>query len=159
MEFCMHFDGGADPNPGKAGAGAVIYKNGEEFKTASVYVGEKETNNTAEYVGLIEGLKLAFSNDITNLVVKGDSQLVIKQMKGEYKVKAENLKILQIKAKLLAEKFENIEFIHIKRELNKRADELATLGRDKDKTESTRTREPEPAPILIGPICRMFDER
>lgn len=126
----MHFDGGADPNPGKAGAGAVIYKNGEEFKSISVYVGEKETNNTAEYVGLIEGLKLAFSNDITNLVVKGDSQLVIKQMKGEYKVKAVNLKILQIKAKQVADKFENIEFIHIKRELNKKADELARLGKD-----------------------------
>ena len=155
MEFCMHFDGGADPNPGKAGAGAVIYKNGEEFKTVSVYVGEKETNNTAEYVGLIEGLKLAINSNIANLVVKGDSQLVIKQMKGEYKVKAENLKILQIKAKLLAEKFENIEFIHIKRELNKRADELATLGRDKDEP----ARAPEPAPTYIGPICHMFDER
>ena len=155
MEFCMHFDGGAIPNPGKAGAGAVIYKNDKEFKTVSVYVGEKETNNTAEYTGLIEGLKLALDNNIKNLVVKGDSQLVIKQMRGEYKVKAENLKILQIKAKLLAEKFENIEFIHVKRELNKRADELATLG--KNKAEPARA--PEPAPTYIGPICHMFDER
>ena len=78
--YKLYFDGGADPNPGKAGAGAVIYEKNEEILSVSIYVGDHETNNVAEYTGLIAGLELALENNICDITVKGDSQLVIKQM-------------------------------------------------------------------------------
>ena len=124
----LYFDGGANPNPGRAGAGAVVYKNNEEILCTSHFVGINQTNNEAEYTGLIKGFELALKNEIYDLNVKGDSQLVIKQMKGEYKVKAENLKILYLKAKELEGKFSNIIYLHVKRDFNKRADQLATTG-------------------------------
>lgn len=124
----LYFDGGANPNPGRAGAGAVVYKNNEEILCTSHFVGINQTNNEAEYTGLIKGFELALKNEIYDLTVKGDSQLVIKQMKGEYKVKAENLKILYLKAKELEGKFSNIIYLHVKRDFNKRADQLATTG-------------------------------
>ena len=130
----LYFDGGAVPNPGVGGAGAVLYKAKTETHAISVFVGENETNNTCEYTGLIKGLELAIENNITDLKIKGDSQLVIKQMKGEYQVKAENLKNLYNKANELASKLNNVEYIHIKREFNKRADELATEGMNKKET-------------------------
>ena len=126
----MYFDGGAEPNPGKAGAGAVIYKDNTEIYCIAVFVGEKETNNTAEYTGLIKGLELALNNNIDSLIVKGDSELIIKQLNKEYKVKAENLKLLFNEAEILIKKFKNIEFKHVKRNLNKRADELSRIARD-----------------------------
>ena len=124
----LYFDGGANPNPGRAGAGAVIYKNNEEILCTSHFVGINQTNNEAEYTGLIKGFELAFKNEIYDLIVKGDSQLVIKQMKGEYKVKAENLKVLYSKAKESECKFNSIIYLHVKRDFNKRADQLATIG-------------------------------
>ena len=128
MMYELYFDGGANPNPGRAGAGAVVYKNNEEILCTSHFVGINQTNNEAEYTGLIKGFELALKNEIYDLTVKGDSQLVIKQMKGEYKVKAENLKILYSKAKELEGKFSSIIYLHVKREFNKRADQLATIG-------------------------------
>ena len=130
----LYFDGGAVPNPGIGGGGAVLYKDKIETHSISVFVGENETNNRCEYTGLIKGLELAIENNITDLKIKGDSQLVIKQMKGEYQVKAENLKTLHQKANDLANKLNNVEYIHIKREFNKRADELATEGKNKKET-------------------------
>lgn len=124
----LYFDGGAVPNPGVGGGGAVLYKDKIETHAISVFVGENETNNTCEYTALIKGLELAIENNITDLKIKGDSQLVIKQMKGEYQVKAENLKTLHQKAKILLNKVQPYELIHVKREFNKRADELATKG-------------------------------
>ena len=127
----LYFDGGAVPNPGAGGGGAVLYKDNTETDAISVFIGENETNNTCEYTALIKGLELAIENSITDLKIKGDSQLVIKQMKCEYQVKAEHMKILHKKATELAEKLNNVEYIHIKREFNKRADELAREGINK----------------------------
>jgi len=151
--YKLYFDGGADPNPGKAGAGAVIYEKNEEILSVSIYVGDHETNNVAEYTGLIAGLELALENNICDITVKGDSQLVIKQMNEEYKVKSEKLKELYAKAKELTYKFAKIKFIHINRCYNKRADELATLGKTKN------ILAPTPAPAPMGPICNMFCAR
>ena len=124
----LYFDGGSVPNPGVGGAGAVLYKDGTEAHSISVFVGENETNNTCEYTGLIKGLELAIENKIRDLKIKGDSQLVIKQVKGEYQVKAENMKTLHKKANELLNMITSYEFIHVKREFNKKADELATKG-------------------------------
>ena len=121
--FVMYFDGCSKGNPGPAGAGAVIYNNDEEIWSASLYIGKKETNNCAEYQGLILGLKQAEKLGIQNLTVKGDSQLVIKQMKGEYQVKSD--KMIEYYSIAKGVTFMSIEFMHIYRKDNKRADKLS----------------------------------
>ena len=89
--YKMYFDGCSKGNPGLAGAGAVIYKNDDEIWTQSKFIGKNETNNVAEYNGLIIGLEEAVHQNIKNLQVYGDSELVIKQMNNLYKVNAEKL--------------------------------------------------------------------
>jgi ribonuclease HI len=126
--YKLYFDGCSKGNPGKAGAGAVIYKNNMEIFSISIFVGEKETNNVAEYTGLLIGLKEAVKLGIKDLVVNGDSQLVIKQMKGEYQVKAPNLIKLFAEAKQLEKEFEKMTFNHVYRTENKRADQLSNEG-------------------------------
>ena len=90
-EYTMYFDGCSKGNPGKSGAGACIFSSGKEVWSSSIFVGEKETNNVAEYSGLILGLKQARDMNIRNLIVYGDSLLVIKQMNKQYKISSENL--------------------------------------------------------------------
>jgi ribonuclease HI len=129
MERTLYFDGASKGNPGLAGAGAVLYEGGDiEVYSESVFVGLKETNNVAEYTGLLVGLKAALNMGTKRLTVKGDSDLIIKQMNGAYKVKSPNLVGLYEEAKKLAEQFETITFVHVYRHLNKRADELANVG-------------------------------
>jgi ribonuclease HI len=131
MESCnytLYFDGCSKGNPGKAGAGYVIYKGDDEIAYKSVYVGDKETNNKAEYTGLYKGLQCALQNQIYTLHVKGDSNLVIKQIKGEYKVKSENIQAIYQDTKSLCNQFQDITFEHVYRKDNKRADELANLA-------------------------------
>ncbi len=124
----LYFDGCSKGNPGFAGAGAVIYKNNQEIFAKASFVGKKETNNTAEYCGLIIGLTEAVKRNIKSITVKGDSQLVIKQMKGEYRVKADNMKHLHETAKNLEKLFDTIHYMHVYREYNKRADELSNIA-------------------------------
>lgn len=128
--YTLYFDGCSKGNPGKAGAGYVIYKDNEEISYKSIYVGEKETNNKAEYMGIFEGLLYAVENDIKHIHVKGDSNLVIKQLQGEYKVKSENIMNIYQQTKRLCEQFETITLEHVYRKDNARADHLANLGLD-----------------------------
>lgn len=127
-EYKMFFDGCSKGNPGPGGAGAVIYKGVEEISNASVYVGDKITNNHAEYSGLITGLEMAIGLGIEALQVYGDSQLVVKQMRGEYNVNNPNLIVDYKAAKELEKKIKTIEYFNIPRKDNSRADELANLG-------------------------------
>ena len=127
-EYVMNFDGCSKGNPGPAGAGAVIYQNGIEIWGSCEFVGKKETNNMAEYAGLILGMKEAVHRNIRKIAIKGDSQLVIKQMRGEYKVKSENLLHSFTQAKKLEKDFEVIMYDHVYRTENKRADELSNDG-------------------------------
>ena len=127
-EYLMQFDGCSKGNPGKAGSGAVIYKNNSEIWGKSLFIGHKNTNNEAEYMGLIIGLEEAINMDIKDLYVEGDSLLVIKQMKGLYKVKAENLYKLYEKAKKLEKQFTSVSYNHVYRDKNKRADELSNMA-------------------------------
>ena len=126
--YKMYFDGCSKGNPGLAGAGAVIYKNDDEIWTQSKFIGKNETNNVAEYNGLIIGLEEAVNQNIKHLQVKGDSELVIKQMNNLYKVKAEKLLPLFNKAKKLQTNFTNIQFQHIYRKDNARADHLSNIA-------------------------------
>ena len=123
--YTLFFDGCSKGNPGKSGAGAVLYKNGIEIWNKAHYIGETQTNNYAEYMGLLIGLEEAVQQNIKNLIVNGDSLLVIKQMKGEYKVNSPNIITLHKQAKDLARCFVNIKFNHVYRKDNKRADALS----------------------------------
>ena len=128
VEYLMQFDGCSKGNPGKAGSGAVIYKNKNEIWGKSLFIGDKNTNNEAEYMGLIIGLEEAINIGVQNLYVEGDSLLVIKQMKGLYKVKADNLYKLYDKAKKLEKQFTTVSYNHVYRDKNKRADELSNMA-------------------------------
>jgi ribonuclease HI len=126
--YTLFFDGCAKCNPGPAGAGAVIYKNNIEIWGDSKFVGTSETNNVAEYSALIFGLRKALKLNINKIHVKGDSKLIIEQVKGHYKCKSDNLKEYYEKAKELSKKFDKISFEHVYRDFNKRADELSNEG-------------------------------
>ena len=130
IQYVLYFDGCSKGNPGLGGAGAVLYKDGEEVWGSSQLVGEKVTNNVAEYCGLIMGLQEVFVRKIKSILVRGDSQLVIKQMKGEYKVKSSSLVEYYQQAKLLEKYFDKIVFEHVYRDKNKRADELSNMALD-----------------------------
>jgi ribonuclease HI len=128
--FKLQFDGCSKGNPGLAGTGSVIYNNttNQEIWSESKFIGENISNNYAEYMGLIIGLQKAQELNITQILVEGDSMLVIKQMRGEFVVKSPNLIKLNNQAKTLSSQFEYISYNHIYRKDNKRADELANIA-------------------------------
>ena len=128
FNFIMNFDGCSKGNPGISGAGAVIYDSDKEIWSDSFFVGEKATNNHAEYAGLILGLQQAVELDIKRLLVIGDSQLVINHMKGIYKCSSPNLIELYDRAKQLEKQFDEIFYEHVLRNFNKRADALSNEG-------------------------------
>lgn len=127
-DYKMNFDGCSKGNPGLSGAGAVIYHFDKEIWSESFFVGKNFTNNRAEYAGLILGLQQAKEFNIKHLKVEGDSLLVINQMKGLYKCRAENLIMLYEKAKELEKHFDIIDYCHVLRNKNKRADELSNIA-------------------------------
>jgi ribonuclease HI len=127
-EYVLFFDGCCKGNPGPAGCGAVIYKKNVEIWCNSFYIGDKETNNISEYTGLIIGLKGAINLNIKHLIVKGDSELVIKQINGLYKIKSPNLIKLYNDVKQLQRQFNTISFIHVYRNENSRADKLSNIA-------------------------------
>ena len=129
-QYILYFDGCSKGNPGLGGAGAVLYKNDVEIWGSSQMVGKYVTNNVAEYSGLIMGLQEIYTRQIKNIIVRGDSQLVIKQMRGEYKVNSKSLEEYYKQAKLLEKDIDNIVFEHVYRDKNKRADELSNLALD-----------------------------
>lgn len=126
--YMMAFDGCSKGNPGRAGAGAVIYCNRAEIWADAKFVGAKETNNVAEYAGLIMGLHEALRRNIKQLTVQGDSELIIKQMKKEYAVKSPNIKAYYEAAAALAAQFQRVQFKHVYRNYNVRADALSNDG-------------------------------
>lgn len=125
-----YFDGGSRGNPGLAGWGAyIINDDGTVLAELSGALGVA-TNNVAEYHGLLAALQWAADNDVTALVVKGDSLLLVEQMRGNYKVKNEGLKPLHMKARMLVMQVGNVSFAHVPREKNKDADRLSNVGMD-----------------------------
>jgi ribonuclease HI len=125
--YALKFDGCSKGNPGPSGAGAVLYNDGVEIWANCSYVG-KNTNNFAEYSGLILGLTEAVNKNIKDLIVYGDSLLVIQQMNKKYKVKSHNLIPLFNDAKELEKYFDSISYQHIYRNENSRADALSNDG-------------------------------
>lgn len=123
----LYTDGGARGNPGPAGFGALLFnENGELIDFTGGY-GEHATNNFAEYSALLLGLKLAQKKGVTDLECRLDSELVVKQIKGEYKIKDGNIKNFYKKINDLLKNFNTIRFKHIPREENQHADRMVNL--------------------------------
>lgn len=128
--FELFVDGASRGNPGEAGAGAVIKDGaGKTIRRLKKYLGVT-TNNMAEYNALLMGLEAARSMGIKELSVFADSELMIKQLKGEYKVRSEDLRPLYEKAVGLLKVFERYKVRHIYRENNSAADALANEAID-----------------------------
>ena len=124
-------DGGARGNPGPAGIGAVIYNSeGKIIAEVSEYLGIA-TNNQAEYKALIAALKKAKEMGVKEVECYLDSELVVKQLKREYKVKNKDLAPLFLEIHNLSINFKNISYRHIPREENKAADKLANIAMDR----------------------------
>lgn len=123
----MHADGGSRGNPGPAAGGAVLFSRngdgtpGEKCAEVGKYLG-KATNNVAEYTGIIIGLEKAHELGIDNLDVRLDSELAVKQLNGEYRVKNPDLAKLFVHVHNLRQHFHHITFSHVRREYNKDAD-------------------------------------
>jgi len=127
----IYCDGGARGNPGPAAAGFVIIgERGRELEAKGVFLGENLTNNQAEYQSLTLALEEAKRLKIKNLKVFSDSELLVKQLNGLYKVKDKGLKILFEKVKVLLFDFTTVRLAHIPRSQNKRADALVNLALD-----------------------------
>lgn len=167
-EWTLLFDGCSKGNPGEAGCGAVIYKNGTEVWSSSKYLG-KRTNNQAEYAGLIMGLKECVNLKLNAVKVQGDSLLVINQMNLKYMVHSELLLQQNKMAVYLASQIPLIKYEHVYRKDNKRADELANMALinkttiDTEKCLETKPEELEIAVTSNNPIksaiAKMFKKQ
>ncbi|HEY1424192.1 MAG TPA: reverse transcriptase-like protein [Candidatus Acidoferrum sp.] len=125
-----NIDGGSRGNPGPASYGVVIRDpRGEIVARLKKYIG-RTTNNVAEYYGLIAALDYAQSNNIRALRIESDSELMVKQMRGQYKVKSTDLKPLFERAKKMSQTFSAFRIDHVYREQNKEADALANEAMD-----------------------------
>ena len=125
-----YIDGGARGNPGPAGYGARIEDDQGEL-LAELHGGlGVATNNVAEYNGLLAALKWAVDNGHRDVRIRADSELLVKQMRGEYKVKHPGLQPLYVRARLLVMELGRVVFEHVRRELNREADRLSNLGMD-----------------------------
>lgn len=123
----VYVDGASLGNPGRVGIGYVIYSGGKLIKEESLFLGV-QTNNFAEYMAFIFSLADVLNSGYKSCRVYSDSELLSKQIKGEYKVKNKNIFPLYLLAKKMISGLEKVEIIHIKREKNTRADRLAKKG-------------------------------
>ncbi len=139
----VYFDGASRNNPGPAGAGVLIKKNDEILGKYYRYLGKK-TNNEAEYWAVIVGLKGLKRLDIGNKKVGfiGDSELIVNQLSGKYKIKEDRLKKLywQIREEIINQGL-SVTFHHVKREKNKEADKLANKAIDEKKKQIKKAAE------------------
>lgn len=123
-------DGASRGNPGPAGAGAQI-TDGDGVVLAEVAEGLGEaTNNVAEYTAVIRGLERARELGASDVLLRSDSQLLINQLNGRYRVRTPHLQPLHARVRGLAASFDSIEYEHVRRELNAEADRLANQGVD-----------------------------
>jgi ribonuclease HI len=127
-------DGGARGNPGPAAFGYVLEAEDGTVLDARGEVIGVATNNVAEYRGLIAGLKQALELGVDELEVVSDSELVVRQMRGEYKVKKETLRTLNEEASDLARRLEKVSFTSVRREHNELADSLVNEALDAETT-------------------------
>jgi ribonuclease HI len=125
----VHIDGAARGNPGPAAYAFVLNHDGAPPIEEKDCLGSA-TNNIAEYTALVRALERAAELGAQRLLIHSDSELLVKQMNGEYRVKNENLKSLYEEARKLLRNFDEVTLLHVRREQNKRADELCNEALD-----------------------------
>ena len=145
-----YIDGGARGNPGPAGYGVHIELPDGSIEELHGGLGIA-TNNVAEYNGLLAALRWAVDHGHRKVQIRADSELLVKQMRGEYKVKNAGLQPLVARARLLAAQLDSVTFTHVRREQNKDADRLSNVGMD-EAEESLRNPPPPPAPLGQGEL-------
>lgn len=122
MKATLYADGGSRGNPGPAASGAVLYdESGELIEEIGTFLGVA-TNNVAEWTALLEGLKAAAARGVSELAVRMDSELVVKQLHGVYRVKHPGLIPLHAEAKRLMRRFAQVDVRHVPRKQNAAAD-------------------------------------
>jgi ribonuclease HI len=132
-EATLFADGGARGNPGPAASGAVLVgPKGDILAEIGRYLGTA-TNNVAEWTALCIGLEAALERGIGRLAVRLDSELVVKQINGEYRVKHANLRPLYQRARSLLRRFESVDVAHVPRSNNRLADRLVNRVLDREK--------------------------
>jgi len=126
----IHIDGASRGNPGEAGFGVyVATETGEEKAALYGYLG-RATNNVAEYQALLHALRYALSQGARSVRLFSDSELVVKQMDGRYRVKHADMVPLHREAKALMSRFADARLSHVRREQNREADRLANMALD-----------------------------
>lgn len=153
----LQFDGGSRGNPGPAGIGVVLRAaDGTPLVTLGRFIG-RATNNVAEYKALITALEQARQIGARKVKVLGDSELVVKQMRGEYRVKNPDLRLLYDEAQDLFHEFDAASITHNYREDNSLADKLANLAMDRkaDVTDADDTPLAAPTPASFKPGDRV----
>lgn len=123
-EFDIYVDGASSGNPGPSGVGIVVYDGDEAIIRESEYIGSA-TNNQAEYIACIKALELSENMNARKITIHSDSQLVVKQLNNEYRIKNEKLYEYYNKIRKLERKFLEVEYKYIPRDENKEADMLA----------------------------------
>jgi len=129
MAIEVYIDGAARGNPGPAGIGVIIKDGPKVVQEIGAYIG-KTTNNVAEYLSLIRGLEETIIRGYTSASFFSDSELLVKQLNGEYKVKHENLVPLHYHVLTLVDRMKDFSIKHVPREKNEHADKLANEGID-----------------------------
>jgi probable phosphoglycerate mutase len=146
-----HCDGGARGNPGPSGYGAVLTgPNGEPLAELSEFLGIR-TNNYAEYSGLLAVLEYALDHNLPRLRVISDSELMVKQIQGKYRVNSPDLKPLWQEAKNRIARLDAFEISHALRHKNKDADRLANQAMDRGMKRPHAPGQPAPAPLKATP--------
>ena len=129
-EVLIHTDGASRGNPGAASAGLAVYNKDKICIYEEAFLLGTETNNFAEYSAVLRALQLSAENKVKGLLLKSDSEFLVKQLSGLYKVKSPNIKKLYEECKKWQEEISRVKFQHVRREQNKKADELANLVLD-----------------------------
>ncbi|MEX2662222.1 MAG: ribonuclease HI family protein [Vicinamibacterales bacterium] len=145
-----YIDGGARGNPGPAGYGVYIELPDGSVEELHGGLGIA-TNNVAEYSGLLAALRWAVERGHARVRIKADSELLVKQMRGEYKIKNAGLQPLAAKARLLVGQLERVTFEHVRREQNTDADRLSNVGMD-EAEEALRNPPEPPRPLGQGEL-------
>src|SRR6188472_1070276 len=127
----LEFDGGSRGNPGPAGIGVVVRaEDNTPLVTLGRFIG-RATNNVAEYRALITAMEQAKKLGARKIIIRGDSELIIKQMRGEYRVKHPDMKLLYDEAQELIRQFDEAKIEHNLRHKNELADKLANMAMDR----------------------------
>lgn len=129
-KIILYTDGGSRGNPGPSASGFVIYDEKENILHAEGRYLGINTNNFAEYTALIEGLKRAALLGGTHIEIRMDSELIVRQMQGVYKIKQPHLQVLAAEVVKLLKEFSGYSFKHVRRELNKVADKMVNEALD-----------------------------